>query len=171
MEIVINKGNGIKFSVSIEGMPSIYEMRNALYTALQQEGYTEEFLEDVFNLQKDNDCQLEPTDDYFTEKLESALEEVGKTTEIEDKANQIQAIVENTEENVRVLWVVRDRHEIDEAVKALDRECFKGFVAMAEWDTIAIRKKLDITSPRNERSVSVVISTRFIPNANFTHVV
>lgn len=163
MEIVINKGNGIKFSVSIEGMPSIYEMRNALYTALQQEGYTEEFLEDLFNLQKDND--------YFTEKLESALEEVGKTTEIECKANQIQAIVENTEETVRVLWVVGNRYEIDEAVKALDRECFKGFVARDEWDTVAICKEPDINSPIVERSVSVVISTRFIPNANFTHVV
>lgn len=172
MEIVIEKTSGIKVTVSINGMPSTREMRDALDTALQQEGYDEYFIDEVFNTRK-----YEPApekclqDEYFPEKFESALEEVGKTTEIEDKANQIQAIVETTEETVRVLWVVGNRYEIDEAVKALDKECFKGFVVRDEWDTVAIRKEPNINSSIVERSVSVVISTRFIPNTIFTHVV
>lgn len=172
MEIKINKGNGIKFSVSINGMPSTREMRDALDTALQQEGYDEYFIDEVFNTRK---YEAAPEkclqDEYFTEKLESALEEVGKTTEIEDKANQIQNILETTTGTVEVLWVVSNRYEIDEAVKALDRECFKGFVAIDEWDYVVLCKRPDTSSPIIERFVSVIISTRFINGRLFTHII
>lgn len=169
MKIIVQKSDNVEITLrtSTTDPLSVNEMRELISLALQQEWYSESYIEELFNLNLAEPECAKAYDTYFTEELEK--QEV-KTTKFEDKAKQIVDVMENTLGSVKILWVVRDRDEMQEAVQALDLEFFKDFNAQQVEDVIIIKKSVDYSSPILERFLSVTISTRFYEN-NFTAVI
>lgn len=135
MKITVKKSDNVDVILQTSYIDpcSTSEMRNTLTLALEQEGYDESFIDSVFNIYRDECKACEPEcdgRDYFSEELEKQcpeLREERKTTEFEDKANQIIDFINSTAGPVKVLWILDNLYETDEAIRALDQDCFRGF--------------------------------------------
>ena len=79
MKITINKSDNVEVIVNVSslGAYSINEMQDALSLALEQEGYPEYYINQLFNINQDPaTCCEEPVGcDYFSEQLTERLKE------------------------------------------------------------------------------------------------
>jgi len=178
MKITVKKSDNVDviLQTSYTEPCSINEMRDTLALALDQEGYDESFIDSVFNIYRDECKACEPecdARDYFSEQLEKQcpeLHEEIKTTEFEDKANKIIDFINNTVGPVKVLWILNNLYEADEAIRALDQDCFRGFSIVTLENRYLISRPYNSFYNPSDRDVSVVLSTEDIKDS-FTLVV
>lgn len=181
MKITVKKSDNVDviLQTSYTEPCGINEMRDTLALALEQEGYDEYYIDEVFNTRKYEPMCCEPESDpgpdnsYFSEELEKQLpepREERKTTEFEDKASKIIDFINNTVGPVKVLWILNNLYEADEAIRALDQDCFRGFSIVTSGNRHLISRPYNSFYNPSDRDVSVVLSTEDIKDS-FTLVV
>ena len=171
MKITVKKSDNVDVILQTSYIDplSTSEMRDTLTLALEQEGYDKYYIDEVFNTRKFEPLVCEPESDgrdYFSKELEKQcpdLCDVKNTTEFQDKADKIVDLINSTTGPIKVLWVLRDMQEMQEAIEALGQDSLKGFSAVYLGDRYLISRAFSPNHSPSERDVCIVLSIHKLP--------